>query len=114
MKYLYTECGTQFQVSDEDEIFLAGFIWYLSGNYIQESRVGKRKRRYLHHIIAKRMGLDFPDEIDHKDGNPLNNQRDNLRPATHSQNMANSKSNNTSGYKGVSWDERRQKMEITD
>lgn len=104
MKYLYTTCGTQFQVSDEDEIFLAGFSWKLTNGYIQGSS-GKYHCRYLHRIIAERMGLDFPNEIDHKDGNPLNNQRDNLRPATRLQNAVNSKIpvNNTSGCKGVDY-----------
>jgi hypothetical protein len=44
-----------------------------------------------------------PDEIDHKDRNRLNNRWDNLRLATHSQNMANRNvsSNNLIGIKGV-------------
>jgi hypothetical protein len=44
-------------------------------------------------------------EIDHKDGDGLNNQRYNLRVTTHTQNMKNQRlrSNNTSGYKGVTW-----------
>lgn len=47
--------------------------------------------------------------IDHKDGNGLNNQKSNLRPCTHAQNMYNSgpKSNNTSGYKGVYYSKTR-------
>lgn len=41
--------------------------------------------------------------VDHKDNNGLNNQRENLRLASGSQNKANCAkySNNTSGYKGV-------------
>lgn len=44
--------------------------------------------------------------IDHKNCLPGENQRSNLREATKSQNMANThrRSNNTSGFKGVSWD----------
>lgn len=46
------------------------------------------------------------DQIDHRDGNSLNNRIDNLREATGSQNQANrgKNKNNTSGYKGVYWD----------
>tara|TARA_R110000868_G_C10504686_1_gene731523 strand:+ start:54 stop:566 length:513 start_codon:yes stop_codon:yes gene_type:complete len=48
----------------------------------------------------------LPKCIDHIDGNQLNNKIENLRPATHSENMWNVgvKSNNTSGEKGVGWD----------
>ena len=44
-------------------------------------------------------------EIDHIDGNRSNNKISNLRPATKSQNMHNSKirKNNNSGVKGVNW-----------
>jgi hypothetical protein len=43
-------------------------------------------------------------EIDHADGNGLNNRRGNLRPATHSDNLGNAKlhRDSSSGYKGVS------------
>lgn len=37
------------------------------------------KIQYLHLMVAERMGLDLTREIEHIDGNPLNNRRDNLR-----------------------------------
>jgi len=60
----------------------------------------------VHRIIyAMHHGI-VPPCIDHIDGNPLNNRIENLRAATHSENMYNlgAKSNNKTGEKGVFWD----------
>ncbi len=66
---------------------------------------------YLHLEIAQRIGLDLTNQVDHKDRDIFNNKRGNLRSATRSQQKANGNiyKNNTSGYKGVSFDYRRQK-----
>lgn len=53
---------------------------------------------YMHHFI-----LGDTSEVDHRDGNGLNNQRENLRPATRTQNMQNRAGWGSSGFKGVSW-----------
>ena len=44
-------------------------------------------------------------EVDHKNGDGLDNRRCNLRMCTHSQNLMNMRKpqSNTSGYKGVGW-----------
>jgi hypothetical protein len=49
--------------------------------------------------------------VDHKDGNGLNNCRNNLRQATNSQNLANMRKRPglTSRFKGVSWSKERKK-----
>ena len=54
-------------------------------------------------VIAERMGLNIPNQVDHWDRRTRNNRRRNLRPATRSQNGANriAYKNNKSGYKGV-------------
>jgi hypothetical protein len=55
--------------------------------------------------------------VDHKDHDGLNNQRSNLRPATHAQNMANRRSvlGSSSTHKGVRWrrDRHKWRAEIT-
>jgi hypothetical protein len=71
---------------------------------------GKKSVIRLHRIITQSDKAD----IDHKDGDGLNNRRYNLRPGTHAQNMMNGgiRSNNTSGFKGVSWDRVRCKWGV--
>ena len=63
------------------------------------------KTVYIHHAIFVLHHGYLPKYIDHIDGNSLNNKIENLRSATQSQNMANSrmKNTNTSGYKGVTF-----------
>jgi hypothetical protein len=63
------------------------------------------KRHYMAHRLAWLCVYGtMPDsDIDHKDGDGLNNTIDNLRSATKAQNMANRgrQANSTTGFKGV-------------
>lgn len=68
--------------------------------YAHQKRAGKTT--WLHRIVlAAPEGFD----VDHIDGNGLDCRRRNLRPATKSQNSQNqrTRTNNTSGVKGVHW-----------
>jgi hypothetical protein len=69
---------------------------------------GKTKTIYLHRYL-----MDFPKgfEIDHINGNTLDNTRENLRICTHAENTTNRKkrSDNNSSYKGVSWNKNHKK-----
>jgi hypothetical protein len=68
-----------------------------------KSRGGIPRQLILMHRAV--MGACPTDpQVDHKNGNPLDNRKENLRFATSSQNHANRQigANNTSGYKGVS------------
>ena len=61
----------------------------------------------LHRFIA---GItDSKVQVDHVDHDGLNNRRENLRAATNTQNSRNSRlsANNTSGFKGVTWEKSR-------
>lgn len=105
MKEIIVSTGEKFLVSDEDYDFLNQFNWCTNDKGSADHRVGSKLIK-MHHVIAIRMGLTFT-LIDHKDRNPYNNQRDNLRPATKSQNGMNrgpQSNNRTSSYKGVSFD----------
>lgn len=76
-----------------------GGRWYAS-----RSRDGETI--LLHREVAARAGLAIDGlEVDHRDGNGLDCRRENIRPATPSQNSCNRKrrSDNKSGFKGVYW-----------
>jgi hypothetical protein len=96
-------------VDDKDYKYLNQFNWATDEYGTVTSSLGKSGKRY----IMARFLLEAPDslEIDHIDGNRLNNQRSNLRFATSSQNKVNRgpRKDNTSGYKGVSWHKQRKK-----
>jgi len=67
--------------------------------------IGEHRLVWLYHF-----GF-LPSLIDHINGDRSDNRVENLRPATHSQNICNSRlaKNNTSGAKGVVWAEDRKK-----
>lgn len=83
---------------------IAGWVTSCNGRPYKKMSIN-RKTVYVHHAIFLLHRGHLPDYIDHKDGDSLNNRIENLRPATQSQNMGNSrmKSSNTSGYKGVTF-----------
>jgi hypothetical protein len=58
---------------------------------------------YMHRLITN--NNDSKMHTDHKNNNPLDNRIENLRICTNSQNQMNTKVqiNNTSGFKGVTW-----------
>lgn len=100
----FTQTGNiQFFVSQNDIEWVKKYKWYNhSGGYIK--RKEGKKNYYLHREIFLRQGLEIDGkEIDHINLCKKDNTRENLRIASRSQNMANTrKSNNRSSkYKGV-------------
>ena len=96
----------------DDRLFdeLNRFKWYaLKGKstfYVVRSspRVnGKQSKIKMHREVFRLMGLPVPVTVDHRDWNGLNNQFDNLRPATRQeqQRYHRKQARNTSGFVGV-------------
>lgn len=111
--YLSDKIFRSAEVDDENYENLNKYTWRCKvGKDTSYARtVIKGKTFYMHQLILPYKGGFI---IDHKDRNGLNNQRENLRYATNSQNQANIKlsSSNTSGYKGVSWNKRMGKWRV--
>lgn len=100
-------------LDDEDLYWAVQWTWTIPKNQDGYAfRLVDHKAVLLHREIAKRANpeAEYAPEVDHKDGNKLNNRRSNLRPCTHAENMRNMqlKITNTSGYKGVCWSKRGQ------
>jgi hypothetical protein len=92
-------------IDAEDFDFAQERVWSLStpGYAAAKTREGRTKGRKvsLHRVL---MGAKRGDEVDHINGNKLDNRKENLRLCTHIENMHNMKirADNSSGVKGVS------------
>jgi hypothetical protein len=101
--------GKTATVDKEDFEFLSQWDWSaIKGRntfYAIRSAHDESKPIYMHREILSAF------RVDHADGDGLNNRRLNLRDSDCSQNAWNQKkkSNNTSGFKGVTWDKNREK-----
>lgn len=89
-------------VDDADYEWLARYTWagYMmkSGRrYVMTDEAGVRI--YMHRLI---IGAAPDLEVDHRNGNPLDNRRDNLREVTHAQNQQNRRCGyGVTGYRNV-------------
>lgn len=102
------EKNAEFIIDKEDIEKVKYHKWRLSHKHVVTGLPSRGNQRDLSWII-----LDIPSEeikkqnivIDHKDGDPLNNKKDNLRICKQSQNSLNKSfmSNNTSGFIGVTY-----------
>lgn len=103
MKTIPLTQGQQALVDDDDYASLSKFQWFAKRDkytFYAARRSGK------HHVTMHRILMQAEPrvEIDHKDGDGLNNQRYNLRRATHAQNLRGARglrATKTSKYRGV-------------
>ncbi len=89
---------TLVDVGDLDR--LLPFRWYSDGRYAATTTQGTRVR--LHRLV---MGDPAGAEIDHCNGDRLDNRKSNLRIVSHAENLRNVPSQTgTSEHRGVYWD----------
>lgn len=97
-------------IDDDDYWHLSQIKWRLNAGLsgrlyaitsVRNAATGKKQYFYMHRVI---MGSRPGQNVDHADGDGLNNQRVNLRHCSQSQNMANIAGRKQ--YKGVSFDRR--------
>ena len=89
----------KFTIVDDDNFeYLNQWKWHYDNGYAyrrQYFKDGKYKHIYMQYLVIGK------GKIDHKNGNGLDNRKENLRFATHQQNMSNRRNNKLNGYKGV-------------
>lgn len=103
MRAIPLPCGKETKIDAADFYRLGGLSW-------RSQRANQRAERYyvyahaagrkiyLHRAI---MNASAGVTVDHRDGDGLNNCRENLRIATRAQNNANRASTSSTGYRGV-------------
>jgi len=96
-------------IDDEDFDKVNQYRWHLGNNGYIKTFVGGRKHAKC--ILLHRLIMDPADdlEVDHRDGDKLNNCRANLRISTRNQNARNLRRHKqfSSRFKGVSWNAKR-------
>lgn len=107
MTSLFCKCGALISLDDED----VDLVNFLSWNCCDDTVVRAWFEGRNISIGEKIMGKKPRQMVDHIDGNKHNNQRNNLRFAYKMDNNRNQRkrSDNTSGYKGVSFNKRLRK-----
>lgn len=107
MKIIPLTQGKVALVDDEDFEHVNQFKWCAQKRVFKSGITFYAMRRGGAESMHRFLMPSHP-RIDHKDGDGLNNQRSNLRPATRSENAANQRKHVdcSSKFKGVHWDKR--------
>ena|SRR6478609_1404564 len=116
MKQLKIFNNDKVAILDDDDyirILSMELKWYFNSGLIKANQkyfageIIKSRNILLHRVIME--AKDPTVLVDHKDRDPFNNTRANLRFCTKSQNNANRVAYGKSGYKGVTWNKRHNK-----
>lgn len=113
MKEIQLTQGKTALVDDADYLYINQFKWFAKQHTKGGVWYATRGRRVSGKRVEDKMEtfiIQVPNGmiIDHKDGNGLNNKKDNLRASTRSENARNCKTYGRSKYTCVSWSETHQ------
>lgn len=119
MKEIPLTKGKVALVDDEDYERLIAMGKWCFNRYPQKTKATYKMdgSRSSVAILMHRVIMNAPDGlyVDHIDGNPLNNQKYNLRLCSHKENMKNQRKSrsNKSGFKGVTWKKQCKRWQVT-
>jgi hypothetical protein len=111
MRKITLKCGSVILVDNDDYKELVKFKWLKTIHGYASSSLGAGRREYMHRLV---LNAKPGQEIDHINGNKLDNRKENLRVVTRSQNARNMKphKDGSSKYKGVYWDKTRKSFRV--
>lgn len=96
-------------VAPEDAARVGAHRWSRSGKYVATNNHGKPPVTLLHRFI-----MDAPEDrqIDHINGNPWDNRRENLRLVTRAEQAQNHRTRAASGHRNVHYDASRARFRV--
>lgn len=119
MKKIKLTQGKYALVDDEDYEELNKYKWcannkkctYYALRNVYDKETKNTRTLFMHRII---LNTKKGEIVDHIDGNGLNNQRNNIRICTYSENNINRRVpiTNKSGFKGVYWNKKSRKWVV--
>lgn len=105
MREIELHDGQKVQVDDADYEWVVRHKWQLDPKGYVKRHIYQWGKRTTIPLAREIMVVGDDMQVDHIDGDKLNNQRSNLRCVCNMKNCWNRRrrSDNTSGYKGVNW-----------
>ncbi len=106
-------------IDNEDYDRINQWSWYYHTGYARRCIYpygrGKTITLFLHRIVFNRKKWRGDEEVDHINGNTLDNRKKNLRICSRAENMMNQKNlhkKSYSGIRGIHWDKNYQKWSV--
>ena len=106
MKYIKLSQNKKAKVDNEEYKNLSKYKWYFKNGYAVRKEGAYEPLIQMHRLI---LGTPKGKDTDHINGNKLDNRKENLRIASRSENLRNTKKykTNKSGFKGVCFYKRK-------